>query len=96
MFIFLNAPYISFQVDVIVNRIRSDLSLSCGPASKALLQAAGPSLQAECYKYQEEHNELAIGDFLVTSGGDLCCQYVFHVNLPFYASRNSLKVSMLL
>ena len=80
---------------MIVNRIRSDLSLSCGPASKALLQAAGPSLQDECNKYHQEHGELTIGDFLVTSGGDLCCQYVFHVNLPFYANRNSLRVSTL-
>ena len=79
-------------MDVIVNRIRGDLNLSSGAASKALLQVAGISLQDECDQYRREHGELAIGDFTVTSGGDLCCQYVFHVNLPLYVDRNSLKV----
>lgn len=80
---------------MIVNRIRGDLNLASGAASKALLQAAGMSLQDECDKYRQEHGELMIGDFLVTDGGDLCCQYVFHVNIPLYAyeNRNSLKVS---
>jgi len=84
-------------VDVIVNRIRGDLNLSSGAASKALLQAAGTSLQDECSKYRQEHGELMIGDFLVTDGGELCCQYVFHVNIPLYSSesRSSLKVNTL-
>lgn len=79
-------------MDVIVNRIRGDLNLSSGAASKALLQAAGTSLQDECEKYRQEHKELAIGDILVTGGGDLCCQHIFHVNLPMYVDRSSLKV----
>ena len=79
---------------MIVNRIRADLSLSCGPASKALLLAAGPSLQDECNKYKLKNEELTIGDFLVTGGWNLCCLYVFHVNLPYYTNRNSLKVSV--
>ena len=79
---------------MIVNRIRADLSLSCGPASKALLQAAGPSLQDECNKYKQDNGELTIGDFIVTNGWDLCCQFVFHVNLPYYTNRNSLKVRL--
>ena len=77
---------------MIVNRIRGDLNLSGGPVSKALLQAAGASLQDECNKYQQEYGELVIGDILVTSGGELSCQYVFHVNLPLYGDRTSLKV----
>lgn len=77
---------------MIVNRIRGDLNLSGGPVSKALLQAAGVSLQDECDKYQQEYGELVIGDILVTNGGELCCQYVFHVNLPLYGDRTSLKV----
>ena len=82
-------------MDVIVNRIGSDLNLSSGAGTcKALLQAGGASLQDDCDKYRRQHGELQAGDIAVMSGGELlCCQYVFHVNLPLYTSRKSLKVS---
>ena len=82
-------------MDVIVNRIGSDLNLSSGAgACKALLKAGGAVLQEDCDKYRQQHGELQAGDIAVMNGGEqLCCQYVFHVNLPLYTSRRSLKVS---
>lgn len=79
---------------MIVNRIGSDLDLSSGGgACKALLQAGGTSLQDDCDQYRQQHGELQAGDIAVMSGGEsLSCLFVFHVNLPLYTSRRSLKV----
>ncbi|KAL6472151.1 hypothetical protein MHYP_G00183390 [Metynnis hypsauchen] len=69
--------------DVIVNTISEDVDLSKGAVSKALLQAAGPQLQAEA-RSRIESSYLSCGNIVVTGGYNLNCQKVFHTVCPFW------------
>ncbi|XP_037403323.1 LOW QUALITY PROTEIN: protein mono-ADP-ribosyltransferase PARP14-like [Pygocentrus nattereri] len=69
--------------DVIVNTISEDVNLSKGAVSKALLQAAGPQLQAEASS-RTESSCLSYGSILATDGYNLNCQKVFHTVCPFW------------
>ncbi|KAL6472150.1 hypothetical protein MHYP_G00183380, partial [Metynnis hypsauchen] len=71
---------------VIVNTISEDVDLSKGAVSKALLQAAGPQLQAEARSNLAAigSSNLRYGDMVVTSGYNLNCQRVFHTVCPFW------------
>ncbi|MCI4387957.1 hypothetical protein PGIGA_G00080100 [Pangasianodon gigas] len=71
--------------DVIVNTISEDLDLSKGAVSKALLNAAGPQLQAEAYSLNTLGNSsLNYGDIVATNGYNLNCKGVFHTVCPFW------------
>ncbi|XP_055008012.1 protein mono-ADP-ribosyltransferase PARP14-like isoform X2 [Boleophthalmus pectinirostris] len=76
--------------DVIVNTLAQDLVLSRGAVSSALLSAAGPSLQTmvqtvvQTQLNQTGQNQLAVGDLIVTEGGNLSCLKVFHAVAPHY------------
>ncbi|XP_061184934.1 uncharacterized protein LOC133192948 [Saccostrea echinata] len=72
------------QVDVIVNSNGSDLDLSKGRASKALLSAAGFGIQVECQ--QNYPNGIQDGEIAITSGGQLSCQAIYHGALSKYSS----------
>ncbi|KAL7848452.1 hypothetical protein AOLI_G00231700 [Acnodon oligacanthus] len=72
--------------DVIVNTISDDVDLSKGAVSKALLQVAGPQLQAEAMSNLDASgsSNLRYGDMVVTNGYNLNCQRVFHTVCPFW------------
>ncbi|XP_036451402.1 protein mono-ADP-ribosyltransferase PARP14-like [Colossoma macropomum] len=71
------------QSDVIVNTISRDVDLSKGAVSKALLQAAGPQMQAEASSVNGSSN-LGYGNIVITGGYNLSCQKVFHTVCPFW------------
>lgn len=64
------------QVDAIVNSTSSDLDLSRNASAKALSDAAGPTLQQEC----KAIGKVETGNIVVTSGGNLGCEHVFHTS----------------
>ena len=73
-----------------MNSSRSDLDLSKGRASKALLDAAGADIQDECeedYPYGIQDGEIAI-----TSGGLLSCRAIYHGALSKYSSPDDEQV----
>ncbi|KAK3549858.1 hypothetical protein QTP86_015477 [Hemibagrus guttatus] len=79
--------------DVIVNTISEDLDLSKGVVSKAILNAAGPQLQAEIYSLGI--SRLKYGDIVDTKGYTLKCQMVFHTTCPFWNGGNSSEDEIL-
>ncbi|XP_071089495.1 protein mono-ADP-ribosyltransferase PARP14-like [Haliotis cracherodii] len=67
-----------FKADVIVNPTDRELNLSRGRLSKAISDAAGPALEAECRrKYPNGTYSLA-----VTSAGLLQASEIYHVVIP--------------
>ena len=68
------------QADVYVNTTNTDLNLSQGAVSLALLQAGGARLQQEC----SQKAPIRMGDVADTGPGNLSCQSVFHTALPSY------------
>ncbi|KAI0211929.1 hypothetical protein LSAT2_003192 [Lamellibrachia satsuma] len=64
------------KVDVIVNSTNCQLQLERGYVSKALLDRGGQTLQRECQ--QNAPNGIKCGEVVVTSGGQLNCQFVIH------------------
>ncbi|KAL7391183.1 hypothetical protein ABVT39_005598 [Epinephelus coioides] len=69
--------------DVIVNTISEDMNLNQGAVSKALLQAAGPSLQS-AVRSEAGSSPLPYGDVVVTNGFNLKCRKVFHTVCPYW------------
>ena len=69
------------KADVIVNTTNSGISLGSGLASD-ISKAAGPGLTRECSRIKQQHGEIPSGSCLTTSGGDLQCKHVIHVNGP--------------
>ncbi|XP_063346030.1 protein mono-ADP-ribosyltransferase PARP14-like [Pelmatolapia mariae] len=67
--------------DVIVNTISEDMKLNQGAVSKAILSAAGSSLQDAIYS-EAQRSTLRYGDVVVTDGYNLTCQKVFHAVCP--------------
>ncbi|XP_062602530.1 protein mono-ADP-ribosyltransferase PARP15-like isoform X2 [Saccostrea cucullata] len=78
------------QVDVIVNSNGSDLDLSKGRASKALLNAAGFGIQLECQ--QRYPNGIQDGTIAITSGGQLSCKAIYHGALAKYSSKQDEQI----
>lgn len=76
----------NLQSDVIVNTISEDLDLSKGAVSRALLNTAGPQLQAEICSTMREFgtSRLNPGDLVPTNGYNLHCQKVFQTVCPFW------------
>lgn len=80
-----------FQIDVIVNTTNAELNLNnAGPSSKAILAAAGNSIQQECNtNYRSNINP---GDVAVTGSGYLKCENIFHIYIPMYKNPEDEKV----
>ena len=64
------------QVDVIVNSTTTSLELDNGALSSSILKEGGDTLQEECDEKAPDGIEL--GEVVVTSGGQLPCQFVVH------------------
>ncbi|XP_019378093.1 PREDICTED: poly [ADP-ribose] polymerase 14-like isoform X2 [Gavialis gangeticus] len=71
----------SHPVDVIVNASNEDLK-HLGGLAGALLEAAGPELQAECDRFVREHGCLQPGCAVITKPGKLPCKQVVHAVGP--------------
>ena len=69
--------FIFVKVDVIVNTAGGNLNLSSNPCAKALSNAAGPQLQAECSKITAG-GSVSEWDFAKTTAGRLNCKFVYH------------------
>ncbi|XP_038830799.1 protein mono-ADP-ribosyltransferase PARP9 isoform X3 [Salvelinus namaycush] len=72
----------------IVNTISSNLDLSSGAISKAILGKAGKGIQGEISKF---YNYNKYSDVIETSGHNLSCSYVYHTICP-HKSQASEKV----
>ncbi|XP_062861474.1 protein mono-ADP-ribosyltransferase PARP9 [Trichomycterus rosablanca] len=66
------------RTDVIVNTTGTDLDLSKGLVSVALLGKAGNSLQKEIKQFKSWHSNVPVGEVFETSGYALNCKTVFH------------------
>lgn len=71
------------QTDVIVNTISDTMNLNQGAVSKAILLAAGPSLQ-QAVNSEAGVAKLPSGKVVVTDGYNLMCRKVFHAVCPFW------------
>ncbi|XP_030579267.1 protein mono-ADP-ribosyltransferase PARP14-like [Archocentrus centrarchus] len=71
------------STDVIVNTISEDMNLKQGAVSKAILSAAGDTLQDAIYS-EARRSKLQYGDVVITDGYRLRCQKVFHAVCPFW------------
>ncbi|XP_028268993.1 protein mono-ADP-ribosyltransferase PARP14-like isoform X3 [Parambassis ranga] len=69
--------------DVIVNTIAENMNLDQGAVSKALLEAAGPSLQL-AVRSAAGVASLQQGEVVITDGCKLACHKVFHAVCPFW------------
>ncbi|XP_052076578.1 protein mono-ADP-ribosyltransferase PARP14-like [Mytilus californianus] len=78
------------EIDVIVNTTNAELKLDkAGPSSKAILSAAGNSIQSECdVKYPFNINP---GDVAITGPGYLEALKIFHIYLPRYNDSEDEK-----
>ncbi|XP_059822321.1 protein mono-ADP-ribosyltransferase PARP14-like [Hypanus sabinus] len=63
------------STDVIVNSSNANFTLKAG-VSKAILDAAGPTVEAECHQKGSQTNSATI----ITSAGKLRCQAIIHVD----------------
>ncbi|XP_064806772.1 protein mono-ADP-ribosyltransferase PARP9 isoform X2 [Oncorhynchus masou masou] len=74
----LKQGYIEKQkTGVIVNTISSNLDLSSGAISKAILGEAGKGIQVEISNYYNKYS-----DVIETAGHNLSCSYVYHTICP--------------
>ena len=81
--------------DIIVNTTRSDMDLSTGAVSKALLRKAGPTLQSMCKTMVENGLNLDKGNVVLTKAcGNLRCKKILHVHIPphIVAVQSSLDI----
>ncbi|XP_065527451.1 protein mono-ADP-ribosyltransferase PARP14-like [Lathamus discolor] len=69
--------------DVIVNSVGTDLKFGVGPLCKALLEKAGPGLQAE-FDNEKQRQVADEGRVLCTSGYALACKTVLHAITPMW------------
>ncbi|XP_030909303.1 protein mono-ADP-ribosyltransferase PARP14 isoform X1 [Melopsittacus undulatus] len=67
--------------DVIVNSVGTDLKFGVGSLCKALLEKAGPGLQAE-FDNEKQRQVADEGSVLCTSGCALACKSVLHAIIP--------------
>ncbi|XP_075904598.1 poly(ADP-ribose) polymerase family member 14-related sequence 1 isoform X2 [Nelusetta ayraudi] len=68
--------------DVIVNTVFDDLDLTRAAVSKAILGVAGPNLQEFVTTEAESKQKINDGDIVITEGGLLYSQFVYHAVTP--------------
>ncbi|XP_042748215.1 protein mono-ADP-ribosyltransferase PARP14-like, partial [Lagopus leucura] len=83
------------HVDVVVNASNEDLK-HIGGLAWALLQAAGPELQAECDEVVRKNGRLQAGCAVITGAGKLPCKQVIHAVGPRWKEQDAGKCMHLL
>ncbi|XP_059896097.1 uncharacterized protein LOC132448655 isoform X2 [Gadus macrocephalus] len=78
------------NVDVIVNSSNKNLDLNTG-VSGDILKAAGQSLVDEC----KIHGPQAVGNVVLTGGGNLNCKHIAHIAGPAKTTASILQVLQL-
>ncbi|XP_022096567.1 poly [ADP-ribose] polymerase 14-like [Acanthaster planci] len=80
------------MADVLVNTSGTDLNLSIGLVSQALLKVAGPALQQECNAVITARGKVSAGSFVETGSANLTnCKKIFHCVIDRYQSSASEK-----
>lgn len=74
---------IFLQTDVIVNSVGTDLKFGVGPLCIALLETAGPEIQAE-FDHNTGIQAVGQGSVVCTSGYALACKSVLHAIVPVW------------
>ncbi|XP_052530868.1 protein mono-ADP-ribosyltransferase PARP14 isoform X1 [Tympanuchus pallidicinctus] len=85
----------NYPVDVVVNASNEDLK-HIGGLAWALLQAAGPELQAECDEVVKKRGSLQAGCAVITGAGKLPCKQVIHAVGPRWKKKRVGKCVYLL
>ena len=80
---------------ILVNPANSNLIHEVDVAA-AIVKRGGPLIQQESHNWIKEHGSLGIGDFAITSAGNLNCKYVIHVASPVYKDGKSNEDTILL
>jgi O-acetyl-ADP-ribose deacetylase (regulator of RNase III) len=78
------------NVEAVINDASSDLKPSRGP-NKAIHEAAGPALLAECKRAIDHQGPIETGQAVVTDGGLLRAKYVIHAVGPKWNGGNSYE-----
>ncbi|XP_072197856.1 protein mono-ADP-ribosyltransferase PARP14 [Excalfactoria chinensis] len=89
------ADLCTHHVDVVVNASNENLK-HIGGLAWALLQAAGPELQAECDEVVRKMGHLKAGDAVITGAGRLPCKQVIHAVGPRWKEQDEAKCVHLL
>ena len=77
-------------MDVIVNSTSSELDLTRGTVSNALLKVGGQQLQDECRKMKPKG--ICDGELIETSSGNLQCKSVYHTSLSPFKEASAVQV----
>ncbi|XP_069838587.1 protein mono-ADP-ribosyltransferase PARP14-like [Dendropsophus ebraccatus] len=83
------------NVDVVVNAANEDL-MHTGGLALALLKAAGPKLQYDCYRIKSKEGKLATGESVITDAGKLPCKQVIHTVGPRWDAQSQVRCERLL
>ncbi|XP_041371316.1 protein mono-ADP-ribosyltransferase PARP15-like [Gigantopelta aegis] len=78
------------KVNVIVNTTSTNLQLSRGPVSSAILSVGGVVLQQQCDN--DYQNGIQFGQVAVTTGGNLKCNNIYHIALPGWSQQGKEKL----
>ena len=94
------------KVDAVVNAANTSL-LGGGGVDGAIHRAGGPAILADCRRIRDRQGGCAVGEAVITSGGNLPARYVIHTvgpvwqdghhsedDLLAFAYRNSLRLAV--
>uniref|UniRef100_A0A673KLM8 Poly [ADP-ribose] polymerase n=1 Tax=Sinocyclocheilus rhinocerous TaxID=307959 RepID=A0A673KLM8_9TELE len=73
----LNGDITLEKTDVIVNSSNKEFTLKAG-VSKAILDKAGPNVEAECQQLGEKHDKSGL---IMTQAGNLQCKKIIHISV---------------